>query len=548
MKKRILALLMASAMLVGLLAGCGSSSSSTATSDASASSETSESASDSADSETPSTVEVTEVSLPFGDGEETHSVWMGISPSAMNYISSLAENQTYAELMERTGVNLEFQHFHPDQQTTQFTLICASGDYPCVMNGVANDYTGGPDAAIEDEVFIDHTDLMQEYAPNYWNMIVSDSDLWDAVTTAEDQIVGFYGLYSTAMLNDSGYVIRQDYLDDVGMDAPTTPSTLKEVLTAFRDEEGTTDGLFIPASGVAEFVLGAFGVGTGFYVEDDTIKYGPVEDGFKDYLEYMNELYTEGLVYGDFPFYGEQIMFRDQGLIGSGAVALFSSETGDMTSFASDDEDFLLSAVAPIVSEDTGIAVATEKAPSRADDIRWSITTGCDEPEHLVQMIDYMYSDEGSLLCNYGIEGITFEYVDGQPVLTDLIVNNPDGLDYRTALFLNLMDAGPCLVDENRGTQDYTAEQLSARDNWTSANIDYSGVIPDKAALSQEENEELGQYTTDLETYMDEWVVKFIIGDASLDQFDDYVAGMKTLNVERCIELYQQAYDRYLED
>jgi putative aldouronate transport system substrate-binding protein len=548
MKKRILALLMASAMLVGLLAGCGSSSSSTATSDASASSETSESASDSADSETPSTVEVTEVSLPFGDGEETHSVWMGISPSAMNYISSLAENQTYAELMERTGVNLEFQHFHPDQQTTQFTLICASGDYPCVMNGVANDYTGGPDAAIEDEVFIDHTDLMQEYAPNYWNMIVSDADLWDAVTTAEDQIVGFYGLYSTAMLNDSGYVIRQDYLDDVGMDAPTTPSTLKEVLTAFRDEEGTTDGLFIPASGVAEFVLGAFGVGTGFYVEDDTIKYGPVEDGFKDYLEYMNELYTEGLVYGDFPFYGEQIMFRDQGLIGSGAVALFSSETGDMTSFASDDEDFLLSAVAPIVSEDTGIAVATEKAPSRADDIRWSITTGCEEPEHLVQMIDYMYSDEGSLLCNYGIEGITFEYVDGQPVLTDLIVNNPDGLDYRTALFLNLMDAGPCLVDENRGTQDYTAEQLSARDNWTSANIDYSGVIPDKAALSQEENEELGQYTTDLETYMDEWVVKFIIGDASLDQFDDYVAGMKTLNVERCIELYQQAYDRYLED
>jgi putative aldouronate transport system substrate-binding protein len=547
MKKRILALLMASAMLVGLLAGCGSSSSSTATSDASASSETSESASDSADSETPSTVEVTDVSLPFGDGEETHSVWMGISPSAMNYISSLAENQTYIELMERTGVNLEFQHFHPDQQSTQFTLICASGDYPCVMNGVANDYTGGPDAAIEDEVFIDHTDLMQEYAPNYWNMIVSDADLWDAVTTAEDQIVGFYGLYSTAMLNDSGYVIRQDYLDDVGLDTPTTPSTLKEVLTAFRDQEGVTDGLFIPSSGVAEFVLGAFGVGTGFYVEDDTIKYGPIEDGFKDYLAYMNELYSEGLVYEDFPFYGEQIMFRDQGMVGGGEVVLFASETGDMTAFASDDEDFLLAAIAPIVSEDTGIAVATEKAPSRADDIRWSITTGCEEPEHLVQMIDYMYSDEGSLLCNYGIEGVTFEYVDGQPILTDLIVNNPDGLDYRTALFLNLMDAGPCLVDENRGTQDYTAEQLSARDNWTSANIDYSGVIPDKAALSQEENEELGQYTTDLETYMDEWVVKFIIGDASLDQFDDYVAGMKTLNVERCIELYQQAYDRYLE-
>jgi putative aldouronate transport system substrate-binding protein len=162
-------------------------------------------------------------------------------------------------------------------------------------------------------------------------------------------------------------------------------------------------------------------------------------------------------------------------------------------------------------------------------------------------MIDYLYSDEGSLLCNYGIEGVTFEYVDGQPILTDLIVNNPDGLDYRTAMFLNLVDAGPYLIDEKRGTQNHTPEQLSSRDDWANANIDYSGVIPDKAALSQAENEELGLYTTDLETYMDEWVVKFIIGDTSLDQFDEYIAGMKALNVDRCIELYQQAYDRYLE-
>jgi putative aldouronate transport system substrate-binding protein len=570
MKKRILALLLVAAMLTAVLAACGSSSSTTTTTDDTSSTATettteeaapaSEAPAESAaaedeapadepvsDTVTPDAVEVPEVSLPFGDGSETHTVWMGISPSAMNYISSLAENQTYQEIMKRTGVNLEFQHFHPDQQTTQFTLICASGEYPCVMNGVANSYTGGPDAAIEQEIFIDHTDLMQEYAPNYWNIIVSDPDLWDAVTTSENQIAGFYSLYTKPLLNDSGYLIRQDYLDDVGLDTPTTPSTLKEVLVAFRDQEGSTDGLFVPSSGVAEFVLGAFGIGTGFYVEDDTIKYGPVEDGFKDYLTYMNDLYSEGLVYQDFPFYGEQMMFRDQGLVGSGAVTIFSNETNDMVAFASDDPDFLLKAIAPIVNEETGIATATEVKPSRADDIRWSLTTGCEEPEHLVQMIDYLYSDEGSLLCNYGIEGVTFEYVDGQPILTDLIVNNPDGLDYRTAMFLNLVDAGPYLIDEKRGTQNHTPEQLSSRDDWANANIDYSGVIPDKAALSQAENEELGLYTTDLETYMDEWVVKFIIGDTSLDQFDEYIAGMKALNVDRCIELYQQAYDRYLE-
>ncbi len=585
MKKRTLALLLAIALLAGLLAGCGNSAGSAGTETQTSAETTSEEVSEapsessgetpsadsaeaepsapaeeeatdedpsaeSAASDLPAPVEAADVVLPLSDGSQSYVIWMGISPSAMNYISTLAENQTYQEIMNRTGVNLEFIHFHPDNQTTQFTLICSTGDYPDVMNGVANSYTGGPDAAIEQGIFIDHTELMQEYAPHYWNTIVSDADLWNAVTTAENQIAGFYSLYTSPMMNDSGYLIRQDYLDDLGLDTPTTPSALKEVLRAFRDEKSVTDGLFVPASGVHEFILGAFGIGTGFYLDGDTVKYGPVEDSFKDYLTYMNELYTEGLLYKDFPFYGEQLMFTDRGMIGEGSVAVFASETNEMVSLAdfSDEEGFLLKAIAPLVSEDTGVATTTERAPSRADDIRWSVTTGCEEPELLFQMIDYLYTEEGALLCNYGIQGVTFEYGDdGQPLLTDLILHNPDGLDYRTAMFLNLMDTGPYMIDEKRGTQEHTAEQLSSRADWASANIDYSGVIPDKAALSQEENEELGLYQTDLETYMDEWVVKFIIGDTSLDEFDTYIEGMKSLNVDRCIELYQQAYDRFLE-
>lgn len=579
MKKRLLALLLVIAMLCVLMAGCGSSSTETTDTDTdtqqettteeaadeaaeeaqtAAADDTSEPAEEAAEAEPEeaeaeaeeTTVTETEIVLPLSDGSVTYTVWMGISPSAMNYITTLAENQTYIEWMERTGVNLEFEHFHPDNQETQFSLIVSTGDYPDVMNGVANSYTGGPDAAIEQEVFIDHTELMQEYAPNYWSIITSDEDLWDAVSTAEDQIAGFYSLYSTPMLNDSGYLIRQDYLDDLGLDTPTTTSELYDVLTAFRDEKGVTDGLFVQSDGVCEFVLGAFGIGIGYYLDGDTVKYGPIEDSFKDYLTYMNQLYTEGLLYEDFPFYGEQRMFTDRGMIGEGSVAVFASETTEMVSLAefSDDENFLLKAIAPLVNEETGVATATEAAPSRADDIRWSITTGCENPELLVQMIDYLYTEEGSLLANYGIEGITYELGDdGEPLLTDLIVNNPDGLDYRTAMFLNLMDTGPFLINEKRGTQDYTAEQLSSRDDWVGTNTDYSGVIPDKASLSQTENEELGQYETDIETYMDEWVVKFILGETSLDEFDTYVEGMKSLNVERCIELYQQAYDRYLE-
>jgi putative aldouronate transport system substrate-binding protein len=564
MKKRLLALLLACAMLLALTAcgGSGTSAASTAASSTASESEAetetaapqdaetpaAEAADEASDAETAAApAEVPPTELPLSDGSETFEVWMGISPAAMNYITTLAENRTYQEIMDRTGVNLSFIHFHPDTQTEQFNLICASGDYPDVMNGVANNYTGGADQGIEDDVFINLLDYLEDYAPHYYSLITSDDQLYDEVTTPDGNIAGFYSLYDEARLNDMGYIIRQDWLDSLSLDKPTTIDELHDVLSAFKDEKGATDALFIPATGVSDYFTCTFGVGSGMYLDGDTIKYGPLEEGFKEYLQLMNEWYSEGLIYHDFPFYGDQLAFRDMDLIGSGAVACFYSETGDMASFGdfSDDPDFLMTAMAPVAAEEGGVIYMSDKAPSRADDIRWAVTTGCEDPELLIQMIDYLYSDEGALLCNYGIEGETFEYDEnGTPHFSDLINNNPD-YDYRTAIFLYVMDSGPTVVDPMRGTASYTQEQLDSWSEWTDANLDYSHVIPNKAILKAEDSE-YSSIMSDIETFMDEMTVKYITGEYSFDTYDtDFVEALEGMNIERCIELYQDAYDEY---
>ena len=170
MKKRLFALLLAAAMLLALCACGGETASASAPETQSAEPAPAEPSEAPAAPETPANsavepaasteeaaapAEVPPTELPLSDGSETFEVWMGISPAAMNYITTLAENRTYQEIMERTGVNLSFIHFHPDTQAEQFNLICASGEYPDVMNGVVNQYTGGADKGIEDEVFID---------------------------------------------------------------------------------------------------------------------------------------------------------------------------------------------------------------------------------------------------------------------------------------------------------------------------------------------------------------------------------------------------------
>lgn len=561
MKKRLFALLLSAAMLLALCA-CGGEAPSTSASEVQATEtsapaaqpeppmaepEASAAEPETSNVEAAAPAEIPPTELPLSDGSETFEVWMGISPAAMNYITTLAENRTYQEIMDRTGVNLSFIHFHPDTQTEQFNLICASGEYPDVMNGVANQYTGGADKGIEDEVFINLLDYLEEYAPHYYALITSDDELFDRVTTPEGAAVGFYSLYEEARLNDTGYVIRQDWLDELGMEKPTTYDELHDVLTAFKDEKGATDALFIPSSGVSDYFVAGFGVGSGMYVDGDTVKYGPLEKGYQEYLQMMAEWYSEGLLYRDFPYYGEQLNFRDNGMIGSGQVACFRSETGDMASLAgfSDDADFLVTAMAPVSQEKGGVVYVCDQAPSRADDLRWSVTTGCENPELLVSFIDYLYSEEGALLCNYGIEGETFEYDDaGVPHFSDLINNNPE-YDYRTAIFLYVMDAGPTVVDPMRGTSTYTQEQLDSWSEWTNANMDYSHVMPAKVTLKAEDSE-YNNIMSDIETFMDEMTVAYVTGTSSFDTFEtDFVAELKAMNIERCIELYQDAYDSY---
>lgn len=567
MKKRLFALLLAAAMLLALTA-CGGEDQSAESAAPAESTQTEAQSPAPAEPDTPAapedstpepaasvaeppedvTAEVPSTELPLSDGSETFEVWMGISPAAMNYISSLAENRTYQEIMERTGVNLSFIHFHPDTQNEQFNLICASGEYPDVMNGVVNNYTGGADKGIEDEVFIDLNEYLEECAPHYYALIHSDDALYEAVTTPEGAVAGFYSLYDEPRLNDMGYIIRQDWLDELSMDKPTTFDELHDVLKAFKDEKGATDALFVQATGTTDYFLGGYGVATGMYVDNGTIKYGPMEEGFKEYLQMMAQWYSEDLVYHDFPFYGEQFAFRDPGMVGGGQVACFFSETGDMAMYGdfSEDPDIYFTAMAPVSKEQGGVIYPADLAPSRADDVRWAVTTGCEDPELLISFVDYLYSEEGALLCNYGIEGETFEYDEnGVPHFSDLIYNNPT-YDYRTAVFIYVMDAGPTVVDPMRGTGTYTQEQLDSWSDWTDANLDYSHVIPTKVTLKAEDST-YNNLISDVETFMDEMTVKYITGEYSFDNYDtDFVEALKGMNIEQCIDLYQTAYNEYI--
>lgn len=489
--------------------------------------------------------------LPVTEENPTYEVWMA-APGTVSQAEDLANsNEAYAELQKRTGVNITFLMANFFTQMDQFNLMAASGDFPAVMNGAATLYSAGPDAALQEEIFLNLLDYT-EYMPHYDALIHSREGLFDDVSTPEGNLVAFYSLYDYDKygLGDKGYLIRQDWLDDLGLDTPKTYDALHDVLTAFKEEKGATDAFVLPVNGMNDFVLGGFGVGSTFYVEDDTIKFGPMEEGFREYLQLMSQWYAEGLMYDDFYNYTNEIMFDGTDMIGAGQVALYYNETGTMTAYAeySNDPNFLVKAIAPVGKSEEESIYMTEFTPTYVDNCRWTITTNCENPEIIIQVADYLYTEDGILLANYGVEGITFEYnEEGKPQFTDLIMNNPDGYAYRDAVALHVIDGAGTVFDALRGASGYSELQLSSWDDWTDANLDYSKALPSKEMLNADEKTEYAAIYSDIQTFLEEAIVKYVIGDYSFDTYEsDFVGQLETMGIQDCIDLYQTAYDRYM--
>ena len=60
-----------------------------------------------------------------------------------------------------------------------------------------------------------------------------------------------------------------------------------------------------------------------------------------------------------------------------------------------------------------------------------------------------------------------------------------------------------------------------------------------------EESTELASITNELNTYRDEMILKFIFGDESLDNFDEYVQNLENMGLSRALEIQNAALERY---
>ena len=352
-----------------------------------------------------------------------------------------------------------------------------------------------------------------------------------------------------------GWQIRQDWLDDLGLEAPETYDELHAVLNAFKEQKGADAALILnyASTGMNSALVQGYGIlGTvadasmsePFYQVEDVVQYGPIQPEFKDYLQMVHDWYAEGLIWQDYMSATDiqnppvDVILADRSGVFFGEVIYMASISGNYTN----GEMHLVAIPDFVKNKGDLLPFGDERSYTAATP--WSITTQCEDPELLMRWCNYLYTDDGALLANYGIEGESFEFNElGQPVFTDLVLNNPD-MNTTVALFMYCMDRGPFYRDEVREQSGYTPDQKAASSIWQS-NVT-SGRSLGTARLSSDETEISNQIYTDIKTYIEENVLKFVTGQRDLSEFDAYVKDIEDMGIDQVTELYQAAYERYL--
>lgn len=563
-KSRLIALLLAVCLVSALFSGCGSEStgsSGNATADTEQSAPTQEGTqADAAGSQEESTAEVSAddwayepITYPLED-EVTLTYYMIKDLGQQSVLDSWQDHPMLQVIKEKTGVTLELQAVSQTNGSDMMNLMLASGEYPDMIEGLS--YSTGFTAAMDDEIVLEISDLLEDYAPDYYKLLTDNPDYKKSITTDDGRIGIFASITQGSRGPSDGLMINQDWLDECGLETPVTFDDLENVLTTFMSNYDLDNPLYMVGDGILDNdqISGSFGVALkfnsisgegGFFVDEDgQVQFGYSQEGYKDYVTLMNDWYEKGILSKDFVSNTTDYMNDD--LIGdiiAQTTGIFARGDGlfDMLREASGAN--LVALADPVLEEGDTIHFGNdEPLPSTAQGV--VITTACEEPEAAAMFLNWWYTEDGYIAGYYGQEGVSYEMVDGKPEFTEMMTST----EGTTLSSQRLDNCGPIelLIDGTTPEATYSEIAQEAPVVWGS-NKDGAYDLPDAVELTADEGDEFNTYFSDISTLCRQYTVEFITGERDLAEVEAFQEQLEEMGVGTCCELYQAAYDRYNE-
>lgn len=470
----------------------------------------------------------------------------------------LNDGYAFQELANRTNVNFKWQIPSMASGGEQFNLLLASTDYPDAIQVFGPQlWVGGLDANVDNEFILDITDALQQYAPNYTAKRTATPELARDTTTDMGRVVTLRPIYKTRQPTYEGPVIRQDLLDKAGYTGELiTVDDWYNALTALKgvvEKEplylANRDYVGLEQSLTAAHDVSIGPGSAGFIQVNGNVQYSMISDGMKDYLAMASKWYSEGLIDKDFASRTNNMRGDYTDILGNNH-ALFQSVFTYIDSYEAQalESGYELTPVRLPVLQKGNIRHVFTQGPKIGGGITTIFPT-VSNLEVLLKCFDYLYTEEGALLYNYGVEGQGFNYVDGKPVLSELVVANPDGIGMSQALSLYCFPAPfPGAYAWEREFTDLMSEKsIDANFLW-SEDSDHAYEISDSVTMTSDEAQTYSSLFSDINTYVKEQIPRFVIGELTIaEDWDGFVEQIKTMGIDECTGYWQAAVGRYNE-
>lgn len=510
-------------------------------------------AQEAAESEAPeSAVEVNTEGLPIVNEPVEMEFFVG--KGAMNQPHDWNDFLLWNEYEEMTGIQIDWNQVQTEALEEQRNLSMVQDDLPDVYYLAAfpntDIYRYG-----EQGVFLPLNDLIDEYAPNLTALMEENPEIEKAITFPDGNI------YSLPSIIEEDFIsvrlasrpwINQDWLDELGMEMPETTEEFYEYLVAVKELDPLGNGETIPLGGtsideLSSYFAGSFGVMNrgvrngpiDYDEENEELRFYATTDEYRELLEYMNRLYTEGLIdqniftieWGQFLANASENQYAS--MVFYDPIDLFGEEIGSqynsMSALEGPNGDQMYTKVAPMVNT-IGNFLITNQNENPAAAVRW---------------MDYFYSDEGSKFYYMGIEGETYEEVDGELQYVDSIRNPEDGSTFEQELSKYLpwigSTQGIIKADYFNGSESAPTSMEAAEKIEPHVPEIWGGFT-----YTAEENDALSSFGADIEKYVSETTAQFIAGDMSFDQWDEFVSTVENMGLEDYMNVKQAAYERYI--
>lgn len=320
---------------------------------------------------------------------------------------------------EQTGIEPEVRAISGDY-TEGLQMIFASGvNIPDVFRPLN---TGIDATLVEQGAAVALDELLPAYAPDMWANI--PENVWNLMR-ADSQDGHIYVIPQVYIdYAERGWIVRQDWLDELGLSVPTTKDELVDMLRAFRDRDpNCVPTLFQGGTGAPNWMHGFFAMyGVPMFnsdplwdIYDGKLMYSAITTNARDALAFMRDLYAEGLIDPEsFLNSGEDFNAKIQNdRAGLWYHVLHQADTAYYTNLYQLNPDVKLTAIAPPKVEGYDGFICRLQVANRD----WCIPKSNEaNAANVLTYLNWFETAEGRLFVAYGIPGETWDMVDGEVV------------------------------------------------------------------------------------------------------------------------------------